>query len=156
MNNFNPCLYDVLGRIPMHSTPEEIKIAYRTFAKIYHPDKNPHDKVWAGEKMRELNEAYEILSDSKKREAYNENLRQHDEKLRHAEEERRRKEAAEKKKRQMEEEARKKPKMNFQFQQEKNMQRRKEETNDGTGALVGVGLGLVALGLLISALSDND
>jgi curved DNA-binding protein CbpA len=154
MQNFNPSLYDVLGRIPRHSTLQEIKIAYRTFAKLYHPDKNPNDKFTAEEKMRELNEAYEILSDPKKREAYNEKLLLRDENLRRQEEERKRKEDAERKRKQMEEEANKKPKFDFKFQEEKSMIR-KPERND-TGALVGVGLALAGLALLIAALPDND
>ena len=70
MKKFNPTLYDILGRISRDASPDEIKQAYRTFAKLYHPDKNPGDKVAAEERMTELNAAYEILSDPSKRKSH--------------------------------------------------------------------------------------
>ena len=85
--------YDTLGRISRHSTIEEIKTAYKTLAKHFHPDKNQHDIVGAGEKMAELNKAYEVLSDPIKRKAYDEELKKQDEKLRFQEEEHKKKEA---------------------------------------------------------------
>ena len=57
--------YEVLG-IAKDATADEIKKAYRKLAIKYHPDRNPNDKV-AEEKFREATEAYEILSDDKKR-----------------------------------------------------------------------------------------
>ena len=51
------------------ATDEEIKKAYRKLAKKYHPDLNPGDKE-AEEKMKEVNGAYEILSDKEKRAKY--------------------------------------------------------------------------------------
>lgn len=140
MQNFNPNLYEILGRISRDATQEEIKQAYRTFAKLYHPDKNQNDKAAADERMRELNEAYEILSHKDKREAYNEELRARDENLRKAEKDKIRKEEAEKRRRQME------------IQLNKN---RQHNQNSGS-SLVGVALGVVALGLLISAFSDQN
>src|SRR3989344_7203846 len=60
--------YDLLG-VSRKAGPEEIKKAYRKLAIQYHPDKNPGDKS-SGEKFKELSEAYEVLSDSKKRQMY--------------------------------------------------------------------------------------
>ena len=60
--------YEVLG-IPKSSTDEEIKKAYRKLAKQYHPDLNPDDKE-AEAKFKEVNEAYEVLSDKDKKARY--------------------------------------------------------------------------------------
>ena len=60
--------YEVL-EVAKTATPEEIKKAYRKKAVQYHPDKNPGDKV-AEEKFKEAAEAYEVLSDPKKRQLY--------------------------------------------------------------------------------------
>lgn len=51
------------------STQSEIKKKYRELSKKYHPDKNRGDKD-AAEKYRDINEAYDILSDPKKRRKY--------------------------------------------------------------------------------------
>jgi len=59
--------YEVLG-IPRNATDEEIKRAFRKLAFKYHPDHN-HDDT-AGEKFKEVNEAYEVLCDPDKRAAY--------------------------------------------------------------------------------------
>ena len=60
--------YDVLG-VRRSANDEEIKKAYRKLAVKLHPDKNPGDKS-AEEKFKEIGEAYEALSDSQKRAAY--------------------------------------------------------------------------------------
>src|ERR1044071_2867785 len=60
--------YEVLG-VDRKATDEDIKKAYRKLAVKFHPDKNPGDKA-AEEKFKELGEAYEALSDSQKRAAY--------------------------------------------------------------------------------------
>lgn len=60
--------YEVLG-VPRTSTPDEMKKAFRKLAMRYHPDKNPGDKK-SEEKFKELNEAYETLSDPQKRQVY--------------------------------------------------------------------------------------
>jgi molecular chaperone DnaJ len=60
--------YQVLG-VPRNATEKEIKAAYRKLARKYHPDVNPGDKA-AEEKFKEINEAYQVLSDPEKRAAY--------------------------------------------------------------------------------------
>ena len=62
--------YDVLG-VPKNASDEEIKKAYRKLAMKHHPDRNQGDAAKsAEEKFKEVKEAYEILSDSSKRQAY--------------------------------------------------------------------------------------
>lgn len=60
--------YDVLG-VGKSADATEIKKAYRKLAMKYHPDKNQGDKE-AEEKFKEINEAYEVLSDETKRRNY--------------------------------------------------------------------------------------
>ncbi len=60
--------YEVLG-VSKTATEDEIKKAYRSLAKKYHPDVNPGDKD-AEAKFKEASEAYSILSDSEKRAQY--------------------------------------------------------------------------------------
>jgi molecular chaperone DnaJ len=61
-------LYDVLGVQP-GASQDEIKKAYKRLARKYHPDVNPGDKS-AEEKFKEVNRAFEILSDDDKRRDY--------------------------------------------------------------------------------------
>ena len=60
--------YEVLG-VKRNSDASEIKKAYRKLAKKYHPDSNKGDDYAAG-KFKEINEAYDVLSDEKKRKMY--------------------------------------------------------------------------------------
>ena len=60
--------YDVLG-VKKNSTPDQIKSAYRKLAVKYHPDKNEGDKA-AEEKFKEASEAYHVLSNSERKQNY--------------------------------------------------------------------------------------
>lgn len=60
--------YEVLG-VPESATAAELKKAYRALAKKHHPDANP-GKPAAEEKFKEVNEAYDVLSDPQRRAQY--------------------------------------------------------------------------------------
>ena len=60
--------YKILG-VDRKASDDDIRKAYRKLAKQYHPDYNPTDKQ-AEERFKEINEAYEVLGDSKKRSHY--------------------------------------------------------------------------------------
>lgn len=60
--------YEVLG-VEKNASAEEIKKSYRRLAMKYHPDQNPGDKT-AEEKFKEVNEAYEVLSNADKKALY--------------------------------------------------------------------------------------
>src|SRR5438270_3781767 len=60
--------YETLG-VPRKAATEEIRRAYRKLARKYHPDLNPGDKS-AEEKFKNVQEAYDVLSDAKKRQMY--------------------------------------------------------------------------------------
>ena len=60
--------YDVLG-VQRGASEDDLKKAYRKLAMKYHPDRNADDPT-AAEKFKEASEAYEVLSDSSKRSAY--------------------------------------------------------------------------------------
>lgn len=60
--------YQILG-VSRNADEKEIKSAYRKLARKYHPDVNPGDKA-AEEKFKQINEAYQVLSDPEKRAAY--------------------------------------------------------------------------------------
>jgi molecular chaperone DnaJ len=60
--------YELLG-VSRKATAKDIRAAFRKLARKYHPDLNPGDKA-AEEKFKQLQEAYDILSDSKKRQMY--------------------------------------------------------------------------------------
>src|SRR5512140_3439188 len=60
--------YEILG-VVKSASEAELKKAFRKLARKYHPDINPGDKA-SEQKFKELNEAYEVLSDAKKRKQY--------------------------------------------------------------------------------------
>jgi molecular chaperone DnaJ len=60
--------YETLG-VSRNATLEEIKTAYRRLALRYHPDRNPGDRI-AEEQFKRISEAYQVLSDTEKRQIY--------------------------------------------------------------------------------------
>ena len=60
--------YKTLG-VNKNATKKEIKVAYRKLARKYHPDVNPDDPQAEG-RLKEINEAYEVLGDAEKRATY--------------------------------------------------------------------------------------
>jgi len=60
--------YETLG-VPRKATAKDIRAAFRKLARKYHPDLNPGDKA-SEEKFKQLQEAYDVLSDTKKRQMY--------------------------------------------------------------------------------------
>ncbi len=61
--------YDILG-VSKNASAEEIKKAYRKQALEWHPDRHPNEKEAAEKRFKEINEAYQVLSDTQKRSAY--------------------------------------------------------------------------------------
>jgi molecular chaperone DnaJ len=61
--------YKLLG-VDRNASDEEIKKSYRRLAMKYHPDRNKEDSAKAEAKFKQIKEAYEVLSDAKKRAAY--------------------------------------------------------------------------------------
>ena len=68
MKNF----YQILG-VSINATNDEIKIAYRKLATKFHPDKNDGDKYFE-ERFKEIQIAYEVLSNENSRSEYNKKL----------------------------------------------------------------------------------
>lgn len=64
--------YKVLG-VKRRASQEEIKKAYKKLVKLYHPDINPDPK--AAEIFKDINEAYNVLKDKKKKEQYDAKLK---------------------------------------------------------------------------------
>src|SRR5262245_20011732 len=60
--------YEILG-VSKTATEDEIRKAYRSLARKYHPDRNPGDKQ-AEAKFKDIQEAYEVLNDKTKRAQY--------------------------------------------------------------------------------------
>src|SRR5437763_1006694 len=60
--------YELLG-VPRKASAKDIRAAFRKLARKFHPDLNPGDKS-AEEKFKQLQEAYDVLSDTKKRQMY--------------------------------------------------------------------------------------
>src|SRR6516164_852221 len=60
--------YEVLG-VAKNASEDEIKKAYRKLARQYHPDRNPGDQQAEG-KFKEIQDAYDVLSDKNKRAQY--------------------------------------------------------------------------------------
>lgn len=63
--------YETLG-VKKTATPEEIKDAYKSLVKKYHPDVYPGDKAIAEKKIKEINAAYDVLSDPEQKKEYDE------------------------------------------------------------------------------------
>ena len=72
-------LYDIL-EVSRKASKEVIEKAYKTLAKKYHPDlQTAENKEIAEKRMKEINEAYDVLSDEQKRKEYDEKLEAEDE-----------------------------------------------------------------------------
>ena len=61
--------YQILN-VSRDASDQDIKKAFRRLAVKYHPDRNPDNEQEAGEKFKEINEAYEVLRDEQRRRQY--------------------------------------------------------------------------------------
>ncbi len=66
--------YEILG-IKINATDSDVKKAFRTLAKKFHPDKNPGDEQIAEQKFKEIVTAYQVLIDQDKRHSYDHRLK---------------------------------------------------------------------------------
>ncbi|OZC11611.1 putative Fe-S protein assembly co-chaperone HscB [Onchocerca flexuosa] len=69
LSNGTNCLYSIL-EVPRNADDVAIRKAYRKLALQWHPDKNPNNNQIAEQKFKRITQAYEILSDPKKRSSY--------------------------------------------------------------------------------------
>ena len=75
--------YQLLG-IDQGASQEEIKKAFRRMASLHHPDHNPQNPGEAEEKFKEINQAYEVLSDGARRRQYDRLIQQRGERSKDA------------------------------------------------------------------------
>lgn len=68
-NSENKDYYEILG-VDRNATKDEIKKSYKKLVLQFHPDRNPENREEADEKIREITEAYSVLSDDEKKEMY--------------------------------------------------------------------------------------
>lgn len=77
-------LNEFIALLPKNATGEDIQKAFKTLALHFHPDKHPPGrKEWAEEKMKQLNDAREILSDPGRMESYIKQFRAHKDRQSH-------------------------------------------------------------------------
>ena len=69
-----PSYYEIL-RVSPKASDEDVKRAYHTLAKKFHPDRNPHNRRVAELRLRLINEAYANLKTREKRNQYNNSIR---------------------------------------------------------------------------------
>jgi len=161
--------YDVLG-VDRDASTEEIRMAYKILVKKFHPDVNPEQRDFFEKKSKELNEAYETLSNSSKRASYDirlddflsnrntnqQNKQKEDEKRKQEEEDLKNKQEEEKQEKfEQERQARAAKETNFKNTQNKQ---KEQDTREGYKAIFGflkkavyvfliiAGLGLTGLG----------
>ena len=72
-------LYEIL-QVERNASPEAIKDSYRSLAKQLHPDMNGQD-AFASERFKDVQEAFEVLSDESKRKEYDERLKAHEQRI---------------------------------------------------------------------------
>lgn len=152
--------YDVLG-VSTDASSDEIKVAYRNMIKAFHPDFYKGNKEFAQKKTVEINEAYEVLKNTKKREEYDANNnfwsenqeKDYSEELNEA---KRRAEEAEKARQEAEdlaeEERLKREKMNADTQKQKNHSAEVSKTGKFTSILLN--FAAILVGVVIYLIVD--